>query len=67
VLPEDIWCTAWTVAPEGFHPRYSAVSRTYRYYFFPAPEEIAAMHEAVQELVGLHDFSTFSRAGNKNP
>ena len=67
VLPEDIWCTAWTVASEGFHPRYSAVSRTYRYYFFPAPEEIAAMHEAAQELVGLHDFSTFSRAGNKNP
>ncbi len=67
VLPGDIWCTAWAVVPDGFHPRYSAVSRTYRYYFFPAPEKTAAMHEAAQEFVGLHDFSAFSRAGDRDP
>lgn len=67
VLPEDIWCTAWAVVPEGFHPRYSAISRTYRYYFFPAPGNTAAMHEAAQEFVGLHDFSSLSRAGDRDP
>lgn len=67
VLPADIWCTAWTEAPEGFHPRYSAVSRTYRYYFAPAPGNTAAMHAAAQAFVGKHDFSSFSRASERNP
>ncbi|MDK2916216.1 MAG: tRNA pseudouridine38-40 synthase [Euryarchaeota archaeon] len=66
VLPADIWCTGWAEAPEGFHPRYSAVSRTYRYYF-SAPGNVAAMHEAAQEFVGRHDFSAFARAGDRNP
>ncbi|WP_067077042.1 tRNA pseudouridine(38-40) synthase TruA [Methanoculleus horonobensis] len=66
VLPADIWCTGWAEAPEGFHPRYSAVSRTYRYYFV-APGDVAAMHEAAQEFVGRHDFSAFARAGDRNP
>ncbi|WP_292518334.1 tRNA pseudouridine(38-40) synthase TruA [Methanoculleus sp.] len=65
VLPADIWCTGWARAPEGFHPRYSAVSRTYRYYFF-APDT-PAMHEAAQEFVGRHDFSSFARVGDRNP
>ena len=67
VLPEDIWCTAWAEAPEGFHPRYSAVSRTYRYYFCPVPGDAVAMHEAAQEFVGRHDFSSFARVGDRNP
>ena len=66
VLPRDIWCTGWAEAPEGFHPRYSAVSRTYRYYF-SAPGDVAAMHEAAQEFLGRHDFSAFARAGDRNP
>lgn len=66
VLPADIWCTGWAEAPEGFHPRYSAVSRTYRYYF-SAPGDAAAMHEAAQEFLGRHDFSAFARAGDRNP
>lgn len=66
VLPADIWCTAWAGVPAGFHPRYSAASRTYRYYFF-APENVAAMHEAAQEFLGRHDFSLFARVGDRNP
>ncbi len=67
VLPADVWCTAWTEAPEGFHPRYSAVSRTYRYYFAPAPRNTAAMHAAAQAFVGRHDFSSFSRSSDRSP
>ncbi len=66
VLPADIWCTAWASVPDGFHPRYSAVSRTYRYYFL-APGNTVAMHEAAQEFLGRHDFSTFARVGDRNP
>ncbi|WP_332448461.1 tRNA pseudouridine(38-40) synthase TruA [Methanoculleus sp.] len=67
VLPAEIWCTAWAGAPDGFHPRYSAVSRTYRYYFFPDPGDTAAMHAAAQEFVGRHDFSAFARATDRDP
>ncbi|WP_292392359.1 tRNA pseudouridine(38-40) synthase TruA [Methanoculleus sp. UBA303] len=67
VLPADIWCTAWAGVSDEFHPRYSAASRTYRYYFSPAPGDVVAMHEAAQEFVGRHDFSSFSRAGDRNP
>lgn len=66
VLPADIWCTGWAEAPEGFHPRYSAVSRTYRYYF-SAPGDVAAMDEAAQEFLGRHEFSAFARVGDRNP
>lgn len=67
VLPADIWCTAWAEVPEGFHPRYSAVSRTYRYYFPGTPGNAAAMHAAAQAFVGRHDFSSFSRTSERNP
>ncbi|NLA99458.1 MAG: tRNA pseudouridine(38-40) synthase TruA [Methanomicrobiales archaeon] len=66
VLPEDIWCTGWAEVSEGFHPRYSAVSRTYRYYFAD-PGDVAAMHEAAQVFLGQHDFSAFARANDRNP
>ncbi len=66
VLPADIWCTAWAGVPDGFHPRYSAASRTYRYYFF-SPGNAAAMHEAAQEFLGRHDFSAFARVGDRSP
>ncbi len=67
VLPADIWCTAWAEAPEGFHPRYSTTSRTYRYYFTPSSVDAAAMHAAAQAFVGRHDFSSFSRISERNP
>jgi tRNA pseudouridine38-40 synthase len=67
VLPEDIWCTAWAGVPDRFHPRYSAMSRTYRYFFFPVPGNVALMHEAAGEFVGRHDFSAFARAGGRDP
>jgi len=68
---------AATVAP-GFHARYAARARSYRYVILnrasrPAlhrhracwihrPLDAAAMHEAAQCLVGEHDFSAFRAA-----
>lgn len=31
LLPQDIWVESTLRAPEGFHPRFHAVARTYRY------------------------------------
>jgi tRNA pseudouridine38-40 synthase len=67
LLPADIWCTGWTQVPDRFHPRYDAASRTYRYYFSPAPADIPAMNEAARLFVGRHDFSSFARVGDRNP
>jgi tRNA pseudouridine38-40 synthase len=62
-------------APEGWNPRFSAVSRTYRYIICnrlaPLTLELnrvwhvrpaldaASMHRAAQLLLGHHDFSSF--------
>lgn len=64
--------------PEGFHARYSALARRYRYVILnrvPRPalnaERVAwvrepldeqRMHEAAQHLLGEHDFSSFRAA-----
>lgn len=64
-----------TAAPEGWNPRFSAVSRSYRYvisnrpapaaleanrvWHVKAPLDAAAMHRAAQSLLGHHDFSSF--------
>ena len=63
------------VAPEGWHARFSATERRYRYriqnrvgpaglerghvWHVKAPLDAAAMHTAAQGLVGHHDFTTF--------
>lgn len=66
---------ACEAVPEAFHARFSAVKRHYVYRILnrvgpPAveqsrvwhvrtPLDAAAMHEAAQQLVGHHDFTTF--------
>ena len=77
VLPRDIAVRELALAAEDFHPRFSAVSREYRYtiwnapvrsplvgrfaYHFPWPLDVAAMNEAASVLVGTHDFASFGR------
>ncbi len=77
VLPRDIAVRELAPAAEDFHPRFSAVSREYRYtiwnapvrsplvarfaYHFPWPLDVAAMNEAASALVGTHDFASFGR------
>jgi len=77
-LPPDI-AVLWAVeVPTGFHARYSALARSYRYViqnravrpalarqracWIHQPLDAGAMHEAAQCLVGEHDFSTFRAA-----
>lgn len=78
VLPEDIAVRELKPVPEGFHPRFDALSRWYRYtifnqpvrsplvrrfaYHFPRPLDVAAMNEAASALVGTNDFASFGRA-----
>lgn len=64
-----------SVAPEGWHARFTATERRYRYrilnrvgppalargqvWHVKAPLDAEAMHAAAQVLIGLHDFTTF--------
>jgi len=74
-LPEDIVIRELALAEEGFHPRFSARSRAYRYtvlnqplrsplgrrfaHQVAGPLDLLAMNEAAAALVGWHDFATF--------
>jgi tRNA pseudouridine38-40 synthase len=75
LVPEPIAITAASVAPEGFHARFSATGRRYLYrianrmappsldkgrvWHIKKPLDAAAMGEAAQALIGHHDFTTF--------
>ena len=73
LLPDDVRVLAAEEAPAGFHSRYSAQSRTYRYavayvdsvftrrhaYYSPAPLDVAATRRAAAALEGEHDFAAF--------
>ena len=66
-LPPDCWCTGYAEVADAFHPRYNAKSRTYRYYFSPAPDDPGAMARAAGCFTGSHDFSNFAKVKDKNP
>jgi tRNA pseudouridine38-40 synthase len=75
VLAADVSLLEMGLAAEGFHPRFSALGRTYRYTLlnqqWPSPLarrrawhvvqelDVAQMAQASGCLVGTHDFSTF--------
>jgi tRNA pseudouridine38-40 synthase len=79
LVPEPIAVTAATLAPEGFHARFSAKRRRYLYrivnriappslekgrvWHVKKPLDAAAMGEAAKALVGHHDFTTFRDVG----
>ena len=74
-LPADIGVIAAEPAPERFHARLNARSKTYRYriwnsaipnvlersylYALPEPLNVTAMERAAADLVGTHDFRSF--------
>ncbi|HEX8681011.1 MAG TPA: tRNA pseudouridine(38-40) synthase TruA [Ardenticatenaceae bacterium] len=78
MLPKDVALRSLALAPEGFHPRYDALSRTYRYTLLNAPQRQPLLHrftlheprplnekvmdEAATHLLGEHDFAAFGRA-----
>ena len=77
-LPEDAAVVDAEEAPEGFHARFSAKARSYRYrvrtsrspsplearhvLWWPRPVDDAALAEATRLLVGAHDFRAFTPA-----
>ncbi|MBO4414006.1 MAG: tRNA pseudouridine(38-40) synthase TruA [Clostridia bacterium] len=79
LLPEDIAVTDASVAPGGFHPRYDAKGKHYRYLISDSrlrdpllrgrawqihtPLDVDLMNESAQILVGEHDFAAFCAAG----
>lgn len=74
-LPQDVALTFVQPVREDFHARFSALTRRYRYLLLNSsqrapmwagrvwwrysPIDTDAMHEALQALCGLHDFSSF--------
>ena len=74
-LPDDIVVRDVDEAPPGFNARYDATRKWYRYVIHNSPIRSpflraaalwqrtslneAAMHDAVQQLVGTHDFRCF--------
>ena len=79
-LPQDILIKEMAIAPDDFHPRFSAKRKTYRYqirykgdrdpfnyryeYYFPRMLNIEAMKEAASYIEGTHDFKAFCAAGS---
>jgi tRNA pseudouridine38-40 synthase len=75
-LPEDVAVVQAEEAPEGFHARFSARSRSYRYrvrtgntrpalaarraLWWPRPVDVGALDEAASLLLGEHDFRAFT-------
>lgn len=79
-LPPDIRVVAVEDAPAGFHARFDAVSRTYRYeilnrpspsallrhraYHVADPLDAQAMQRSLGRLLGRHDFTAYQGAGS---
>lgn len=77
-LPDDVSVRAAAVAPPGFHARFSARSRTYRYrvwrrrtpspfeqrrsWWLPRPLDEDALARSAALIVGEHDFRAFTPA-----
>jgi tRNA pseudouridine38-40 synthase len=73
--PAPVAVLACETAPPDFHARFDCVERSYRYVIVnrrapltidlglawrvAAPLDAEAMHDAAQQLVGRHDFTTF--------
>jgi tRNA pseudouridine38-40 synthase len=82
-LPEDVRVLSVEDAVPGFHARFSARSKTYRYcirngpvaspferpfvWHVPQPLDLEAMRQAAARLVGRHDFSAFRSLGTDAP
>jgi tRNA pseudouridine38-40 synthase len=77
-LPEDVAALSAEVVPDGFHARYSARWRRYRYRYLDRPArpalerrrcwhaggplDVAAMARAAEALPGKHDWTSYCSA-----
>ena len=78
VLSADVAVAAAEEAPDDFHARFSARSRSYRYrlyrrrerspfeerwsWWYPRPLDVAQLSGCTERLVGEHDFRAFTPA-----
>ena len=76
-LPPDIVVSKLRVASRNFHPRFDAISRSYRYTIAQQPWpsvldrhytyhvknrlDVAVMQQASRALLGSHDFASFGK------
>jgi tRNA pseudouridine38-40 synthase len=76
VLPEDVAVREAEPVPDGFHARFSATGRSYRYVvvarrgraplrsrralWWPRPLDERALHACAAAMVGEHDFTAFT-------
>jgi tRNA pseudouridine38-40 synthase len=83
VKPQPIAVPTVELAPEGFHARFSATARRYRYrilnrrspaaldrgqvWHVPVPLDTDAMVRAARRLLGRHDFNSFRSAQCQAP
>ncbi len=83
ILPPDVRVTNLSVVPDGFHARYDATWREYRYTIWNGevqpplargtmwhrrtPLDVAAMDRAARALIGTHDFAAFAGDGKGGP
>ena len=79
MLPEDIRIRASTQADPGFHARFQAKSKIYRYGIWnhrhasaihrlnhahvPTPLDLPLMRQEMQAMAGTHDFRAFEASG----
>ena len=80
MLPPDVRIRESGAAADGFHARYSAAGKVYRYTFYngrhdraigrqysahvPLPLDEGLMHQEAQALLGTHDFAAFAASGS---
>lgn len=82
VLPNDVAVVGVRRVPMGFHPRYDAIWREYRYRIWcgvdqplerhqvwsrRAPLDVDAMARAAHLLIGTHDLAAFTGGGEGVP
>ncbi len=83
LLSPDVRVTNLTVVPDGFHARYDATWRQYRYVVWNGevlpplgrgtmwhrrkPLDVAAMQAAARAVIGTHDFAAFAGDGKGVP
>lgn len=76
ILPDDILIRSAVLVKSGFHGRYSAVKKHYRYVVdmrekpdvfqrkyachYPYKLDVKAMGQAISHLIGTHDFTAFT-------
>lgn len=61
LLPPEIRVLGWTPVSDEFSARFSAGSRTYRYFFHRRNMSIENMKKGLAYMVGKHDFRNFCK------